>query len=54
MRFGPTVFSNDTELTQPISSLGPLTARGSLYATEVKVNGPCVIGENLESLMELI
>jgi hypothetical protein len=48
MRFGPTSFSNDTELTQPISSLGPLTARGSLYATEVKVNGPCVIGENLE------
>jgi hypothetical protein len=48
MRFGPTSFSNDTELSQPISSLGPLTARGSLYATEVKVNGPCVIGENLE------
>ena len=48
MRFGPTSFSDDTELTQPISSLGPLTARGNLYATVVKVNGPCVIGENLE------
>ena len=48
MRFGPTSFSDDTELTEPISSLGPLTARGSLYANIVKVNGPCVIGENLE------
>ena len=48
MRFGPTSFSDDTELTQSISSFGPLTARGNLYATIVKVNGPCVIGENLE------
>jgi len=48
MRFGPTSFSDDTELTQPISSFGPLIARASLYATVIKVNGPCVIGENLE------
>ncbi|MHA2389666.1 MAG: hypothetical protein ACXACW_13185 [Candidatus Hodarchaeales archaeon] len=48
MRFGPTSFSDDTELTEPITSYGPLVARGNLYATQITTNGPCSIGENLE------
>jgi len=48
MRFGPTSFSDDTELTQPITSFGPLVARGNLYAPQITTNGPCSIGENLE------
>jgi hypothetical protein len=48
MKFGPTTFSDDTELTKPITSFGPLIARGNLYAPQIKTNGPCTIGENLE------
>lgn len=48
MKFGPTSFSDDTELTKPLTSFGPLVARGNLYASEIKTNGPCSIGENLE------
>lgn len=48
LRFGPTSFPDDTELTEPISSFGPLTASGNITATIIKVNGPCTIGENLE------
>ena len=48
MRFGPISFSDDTELTKPITSFGPLVARGNLYAPQIKTNGPCSIGENLE------
>ncbi|MHA2174856.1 MAG: hypothetical protein ACXAB2_07355 [Candidatus Hodarchaeales archaeon] len=48
MRFGPTSFSGDTEVKTPISSFGPLTANGNLYATQIKVNGPCTVRENLE------
>jgi cytoskeletal protein CcmA (bactofilin family) len=48
MKFGPISFSEDTELNEPVSSFGPLVARGNLYATQIKTNGPCSIGENLE------
>ncbi len=48
MKFGPTSFSHDTELTEPITSFGPLVARGNLYAPKISTNGPCSIGENLE------
>ncbi len=48
MRFGPTSFSGDTEVKTPISSFGPLTASGNLYATQIRVNGPCTVRENLE------
>lgn len=48
MRFGPTSFSGDTEVKKPISSFGPLTAKGNLYATQINVNGPCTVSENLE------
>lgn len=48
MRFGPTSFSDDTELTNPLTSFGPLIAHGNLYASQITTNGPCSIGENLE------
>ncbi len=48
MKFGPTSFSDDTELTQPITSFGPLVAKGNLYAPQISTNGPCSIGQNLE------
>jgi hypothetical protein len=48
MRFGPTAFTDDTELSQPISSFGPLLAKGNLYAPQISTNGPCTIGKNLE------
>ena len=48
MRFGPITFSDDTELTEPISSMGPLVARGNLFASHISANGPCSIKGNLE------
>ena len=48
MRFGPVTFSEDTELSEPISSMGPLVARGNLYANHISANGPCSIAGNLE------
>ena len=48
MKFGPTSFTDDTELTKPLTSFGPLVAKGNLYASEIKTNGPCSIGKNLE------
>ena len=48
MRFGPITFSEDTELTEPISAMGPLVARGNLCASHISANGPCSIAGNLE------
>ncbi len=48
MRFGPISFSEDTEVTEPISAMGPLVARGNLFASHISTNGPCSIAGNLE------
>ena len=48
MRFGPIKFSGDTELTDSITSFGPLSAGGNLFGSHITVNGPCSISGNLE------
>lgn len=51
MQFGliRTVFSDDVELTEPVSSFGPIIARGNLISSaSVKANGPLSVSENLE------
>ena len=48
MKFGPTALSGDKELTEPISSFGPLVASGNIKASVIKVNGPCTIKKNLD------
>ncbi len=49
MRFGPIAFKHDVELTEPVSSFGPLIARGNLIAyASIKVNGPLSASKNLE------
>jgi rRNA processing protein Gar1 len=54
MLFGPVVFRDDVELTEPVSSLGPLTARGNLIAhASIKVNGPLSASKNLEISVSL-
>jgi hypothetical protein len=48
MRFGPITFSDDTELTDSITSFGPLVARGNLLATHITTNGPCTVSGTFE------
>lgn len=48
MRFGPVVFQEDTELTEPFTSVGPTTAKGNLAAYSIKTNGALIVKQNLD------
>jgi len=63
MRFGPVVFQEDTELTEPFTSVGPTTAKGNLAAYSIKakyidttdlgINGPVTVEGDIQATDEI-